>query len=71
MCGCAVLVPCWPCKGSNTWFFLVYIEQTSFKTLKSLRRLTGLDPGVRIEAQDGVDEWLEKYCKRQEEGQLG
>ena len=50
-------------KASNTWSFLVYSEQTSFKTLK--------DAGVPIEVQDAVDEWLEKYRKRQEQGQLG
>ena len=58
-------------KASNTWSFLVYSEQTSFKTLKSLARLTGLDAGVPIEVQNAVDQWLEKYRKRQEEGQLG
>ena len=57
-------------KASNTWSFLVYSEQTSFKTLKSLARLTGLDAGVPIEVQNAVDEWLEKYRKRQEQGQL-
>ena len=58
-------------KASNTWSFLVYSEQTSFKTLKSLARLTGLDAGVPIEVQDAVDEWPEKYRKRQGQGQLG
>ena len=58
-------------KGSNTWFFLVYRGQTSFKTLNSLARLTGLDSGVPIEVQDAVDEWLVNYRKRQEQGQLG
>ena len=58
-------------KASNTWSFLVYREQTSFKSSKSLARLTGLDAGVPIEVQDVVDEWLEKYRKRQEQGQLG
>ena len=33
-------------KASNTCSFLVYSEETSFKTLKSLARLTGLDAGV-------------------------
>ena len=47
------------------------VEQTSFKTLKSLARLTGLDAGVPIQVQNAVDEWLEKYRKRQEQGQLG
>ena len=68
--GCAVLVPCGPCLASNAWSFLVYSEQTSFKTLKSLARLTGLDVGVPIEVQDAVDEWLEKYRKRQEHSQF-
>ena len=58
-------------KASNTWSFLVYSEQSSFKTRKSLARLTDLDAGVPIEVQDAVDEWLEKYHKRQEQGQLG
>ena len=58
-------------KASNTWSFLVYSEQTSFKTLKSLARLTGLDAGVPIEVHNAVDDWLEKYRKRQEQGQLG
>ena len=58
-------------KARNTWSFLVYSKQTSFKTLKSLARLTGLDAGVPIEVHDAVDEWLEKYRKRQEQGQLG
>ena len=58
-------------KASNTWSLLVYNEQTSFNTLKSLARMTGLDAGVPIEVQDAVDEWLEKYRKRQELGQLG
>ena len=58
-------------KISNTWSFLVYSEQTSFKTLKSLARLTGLDAGVPIEVHNAVDEWLEKYRRRQEQGQLG
>ena len=58
-------------KASNTWSFSVYSEQTGFKTPKSLARLTGLDAGVPIEVQDAVDEWLEKYRKRQEQGQLG
>ena len=31
----------------------------------------GLDAVVPIEVQDAVDEWLEKYRKRQEQGQLG
>ena len=57
-------------KASNTSSFLVYSEQTSFKTPKSLARLTGFDAGVPIEMQDAVDEWLEKYRKRQEQGQL-
>ena len=58
-------------KASNTWSFLVYSEQTSFKTLKSLARLTGLDAGVPMEVHNAVDDWLEKYHKRQEQGQLG
>ena len=58
-------------KASNTWSFLVYSEQTSFKTLKSLARLTGSGAGFPIEVQNAVDEWLEKYRKRQEQGQLG
>ena len=58
-------------KASNTWSFLVYSEQTSFKTLKSLARLTGLDAGVPMEVHNAVDDWLEKYRKRQEQGQLG
>ena len=58
-------------KASNTLSCLVYSEQTGFKTLKSLTRLTGLDAGVPIKVQDTVDEWLEKYRKRQEQGQLG
>ena len=53
-------------KASNTWSFLVYSEQTSFKRLKSLARLTGLDAGVPIEVHNAVDDWLEKYRKRQE-----
>ena len=43
-------------KASNTWSFLVYSEQTSFKTLKSLARRMCLDAGVPIEVQDVVDE---------------
>ena len=31
----------------------------------------GLDAGVPIEVQDAVDEWLEKYRKRHEQGQFG
>ena len=58
-------------KASNTWLFLVYSEQTSFKTLKSLARLTGLDAGVPMEVHNAVDDWLEKYRKRHEQGQLG
>ena len=57
-------------KANNTWTFLVYSEETSFKTPKSLARLTGLDAVVPIEV-DAVDEWLEKYGKRQEQGQFG
>ena len=57
-------------KTSNTWSFLVYSQPTSFKTLKRLARLTGLDAGVPIEVQDAVDEWLQKYRKQQEQGQL-
>ena len=60
-----------PAKASNTWSFLVYSEQTSFKTLKSLARLTGSDASVRSEVQNAVDDWLEKYRKRQEQGQSG
>ena len=48
-------------KARNTWSFLVYSEQTSFKTPKSVARVTGLDAGVPIEVQDAVDEWLGKY----------
>ena len=58
-------------KASNTWWFLVYNQQTSFKTLKSLARLTGLDAGVPIEVHNAVYDWREKYRKRQEQGQLG
>ena len=58
-------------KASNTWSFLVYSEQTSFKTLKSLARLMGLDAGVPMEVHNAVDDWLEKYRKRQEQVQLG
>ena len=58
-------------KASNTWSFLVYSEKTSFKTLKSLARLTGLDAGVPIEVHNAVDDRLEKYRRRQEQGQLG
>ena len=58
-------------KATNTWSFLVYREQTSFKTVKSLARLTGLDAGVPIEVHNAVEDWLEKYRKRQEQGQLG
>ena len=58
-------------KASNTWSFLVYSEQTSFKTLRRLARLTGLDADVPIEVHNAVDDWLEKYGKRQEQGQLG
>ena len=60
-------------KPSNTWSFLIYSEQTRFKTLQSLARLTGWDAGVPIEVQDAVDVWLnlKKYRKRQEQGQLG
>ena len=58
-------------KASNTWSFLVYSEQTSFKTLKSPARLTGLDAGVPMEVHNAVDDWLEKYRKRQEQSQLG
>ena len=58
-------------KASNTWSFLVYSEHTSFKTLKTLARLTGLDAGVPIEVKHAVDEWLEKYRKREGQGQLG
>ena len=57
-------------KASNTWSFLVSSEQTSFKTLKSLARLTGLDAGVPMEVHNAVDHWLEKYRKWQEQGQL-
>ena len=53
-------------KASNTWSFLVYSRQTTFKTKKSLARLTVWDAGVPIEVQDAFDEWLEKYRKRQE-----
>ena len=48
-------------KASDTWSLLVYSEQTTFKTLKSLARLTGLDAGVLSEVQDAADELLEKY----------
>ena len=58
-------------KASNTWSFLVYSEQTSFNTLKSLARLTCLHAGVPIEVHNAVDDWLEKYRKRQEQRQLG
>ena len=49
----------------------MYSEQTSFKTLKSVARVTGLDAAVPIEVQVAVHDWLEKYQKRQEQGQLG
>ena len=58
-------------KASNTWSVLVYSEQTSFKTLKSLARLTGLDAGVPMEMHNAVDDWLKKYRKRQEQGPFG
>ena len=58
-------------KASNTWSFLVYSEQTGFKTLKSLARLTVWDAGVPMVVHNAVDDWLEKYRKRQEQGQLG
>ena len=58
-------------KASNTWSLLVYSDHTRFKALKSPAKLTGLDASVPIEVQDAVHEWLEKYRKWQEEGQLG
>ena len=30
----------------------------------------GLDAGVPIEVHNAVDDWVEKYRKRQEQGQL-
>ena len=58
-------------KAGNTCSFLVHSEHTSFKTPKRPARLTRLDAGVPIEVQDAFDGWLEKYRKRQEQGQLG
>ena len=58
-------------KESNTWSFLVYSESTTFKTLKSLARMTGLDAGVPLEVHNEFDGWLDKYRRRQEQGQLG
>ena len=57
-------------KASNTWSFLVYSEQPSFKTLKTSAKLTGWHAGVPIEVQDAIDDSLEKYRKRQEHGHL-
>ena len=53
------------------WFLLVYSESTTFKTLKSVTRVTGFNAGMRLEVQNEVERWLEKNRKRQERGQLG
>ena len=58
-------------KASHTWSFLVYNESTDFKTLKCLVRMMGFDAGVPLEVQNKVDGWLEKYRRRQEQGELG
>ena len=57
-------------KASNTWSFLVYSESTAFKTLKSMARMMGLDASIPLEVHTEVDGWLDKYRKRQQQGQL-
>ena len=58
-------------KASNMCSSLANNERTTFKTVKSLARMTDCDVSIALEVHNEVDGSLEKYRKQEEEGKLG
>ena len=69
--GCGVLVPCWPCQGQQHMVVLGVQRADQLQDAEVSGKADGFGCRCPIEVHNAVNDWLGKYRKRQEQGQLG